>query len=78
MTSMFRALEARRRNARNATKTHMVKSINKDGSVSKMRPTDLNWQMDAFGGENAEAQAEARRAELERLNPGKRFTVVKL
>ncbi|MGD9749440.1 MAG: hypothetical protein AB7W59_00430 [Acidimicrobiia bacterium] len=74
----FTALNACRANERNAAKTHMVKSVNKDGSVSKMAPTELTWKLDAFGGEGAEAKAEARKAELERLNPGRRFVVVAL
>ena len=51
----------------------MVKSLNKDGSVSRMAPTASNWQLDAFA---TEAEAEARREQLEGMNPGRRFTVV--
>jgi hypothetical protein len=72
-TTAFRALTARRAAETNATKTHMAKSVNKDGTVSRMAPTGSDWQLNAFT--TAEA-AETRRAELERLNPGKRYIVV--
>jgi hypothetical protein len=51
----------------------MVKSLNKDGSVSRMAPTASNWKLDAFA---TEAEAEARREQLEGMNPGRRFTIV--
>lgn len=76
--SDFYALQARRQAESNARKTHMVKNVNKDGSVSKMAPTTSCWQLNAFGGSDAQAKAEARKAELERLNPGSRFTIVTL
>jgi len=53
----------------------MVKSVNKDGSISRMTPTRAEWQCDAFV---TLEDAEARRAKLEEMNPGSRFTVVAL
>jgi hypothetical protein len=53
----------------------MVKAVNKDGSISRMAPTRNDWKYDAFA--TAE-EAEKRRAQLEELNPGRRFVVVAL
>jgi hypothetical protein len=53
----------------------MVKSVNKDGSISRMAPTRNAWKYDAFA--TAE-DAERRRAQLEAMNPGSRFAVVAL
>lgn len=53
----------------------MVKSVNKDGSISRMAPTRNDWQQDAFA---TAWQAEVRRAQLESMNPGRRFAVVAL
>lgn len=58
-----------------ATVRFMVKSVNKDGSISRMAPTPSTWRLNAFADE---AAAEARRAELEAMNPGRRFAVVAL
>lgn len=74
-TTAFRAYTSMRANQAKATKRFLVKSVNKDGSISRMAPTQTAWQLNAF--EEADA-AEARRAELERLNPGSRFAVVPL
>ncbi|GEL75619.1 hypothetical protein [Myxococcus virescens] len=74
-TTAFRAYTTMRANQAIATKRFIVKSVNKDGSNSRMAPTQAAWQLNTF--EEAEA-AEARRAELERLNPGSRFAVVPL
>jgi len=71
----FSAYTSARVNRAKATKRFMVKSVNKDGSLSRMAPTRNAWQHDAF--EDADA-AEARLVELERLNPGSRFAVVQL
>ena len=51
----------------------MVKRVNKDGSISRMKPTRDDWRYDAFV--TAE-EAEKRRAALEAMNPGSRFAVV--
>lgn len=51
----------------------MVKAVNKDGSISRMAPTRLDWRNNAFA--TAE-EAEVRRAQLEAMNPGRRFAVV--
>jgi hypothetical protein len=53
----------------------MVKSVNKDGSISRMAPTRNAWKYDAFA--TAE-DAERRRAQLEAMNPGHRYVVVAL
>jgi hypothetical protein len=74
-TTAFRALEAARANRAHAAKRFMVKSVNKDGSISRMAPTRRDWQRDAFA--TAE-EAEQRRIQLEAMNPGRRFAVVPL
>ena len=72
-TTAFRAYRAASRTRSNEGKSFMVKALNKDGSVSRMAPTASNWQLDAFA---TEAEAEARREQLEGMNPGRRFTIV--
>ena len=74
-TTAFRAYATARRERSNEGKSFMMKSLNKDGSVSKMAPTASNWQLDAFV--SAE-DAERRRTQLEAMNPGRRFEVVTL
>jgi hypothetical protein len=74
-TTAFRVYANARRNRAKATKHFMVKSVNKDGSISRMAPTRTSWQLDAFA--TAE-EAEVRRAKLEEMNPGHRFAVVEL
>ena len=69
--SDFYALAARRRNASRAKATHAVKSVNKDGSISKARVHDMDLCRD-------EVQAQARKTYLESLNPGRTFIVVEL
>ncbi len=58
-----------------ATARFMVKSVNKDGSISRMKPTRGDWRYDAFA---TIEEAEKRRAALEAMNPGLRFAVVPL
>ncbi len=58
-----------------ATARVIVKSINKDGSISRMALTPSAWRLNAFADE---AAACARRAELEAMNPGHRYAVVAL
>ena len=58
-----------------ATARFMVKSVNKDGSISRMKPTRDTWLRDAFA---TVEDAEKRRVQLEAMNPGSRFTVVAL
>jgi len=58
-----------------ATARFMVKSVNKDGSISRMAPARNDWKYDAFA--TAE-DAERRRAQLEAMNPGSRYAVVAL
>jgi hypothetical protein len=72
-TTAFRAFATARANRANAVKRFLVKSVNKDGSISRMALTKSAWQLDAFV--TAE-EAERRRSELEAMNPGSRFAVV--
>lgn len=58
-----------------ATARFMVKSVNKDGSISRMAPTRNDRKYAAFA--TAE-DAEKRRAQLEAMNPGSRYAVVAL
>ena len=58
-----------------ATARFIVKSVNKDGSISRAKPTRDTWLREAFV--TAE-EAEKRRADIEAMNPGSRFTVVAL
>jgi hypothetical protein len=58
-----------------ATARFMVKSVNKDGSLSRMALTRSDWQLNAFVDESA---AEARRVQLEAMNPGHRYVLVAL
>ena len=78
-TTAFRAYaDARAKRATEqaaATARFMVKSVNKDGSISRMAPTRSDWKYDAFA--TAE-DAEKRRAQLEAMNPGSRYAVVAL
>jgi len=59
--------------ARDAAARFMVKSVNKDGSISRMALTRSDWQLNAFVDEST---AEARRVQLEAMNPGSRYAVV--
>jgi hypothetical protein len=74
-TTAFRAFEAARANRANDAKNLMVKSVNKDGSISRIAPTKRSWQLDAFTTMDG---AEARRAQLAEMNPGQRFAIVEL
>ncbi len=78
-TTAFRAYaDARAKSATEqaaATARFMVKSVNQDGSISRMAPTRNAWKYDAFA--TAE-DAERRRAQLEAMNPGSRYAVVAL
>lgn len=78
-TTAFRAYAAARTNRSveqtAATARFMVKSVNKDGSISRMAPTPSTWRLNALVDE---AAAEARRAQLEAMNPGRRYAVVAL
>lgn len=69
----FRALAAGRADRRNASMRFLVKSVNKDGSVSRAAFTADDWRFNAFADE---AAAEGRARALEALNPGRRFAVV--
>lgn len=74
-TTAFHALRNRHLNDSRAQYRFMVRSLNKDGSLSRMALTNSDWQMNAF---RTEAEAQARIAELEGLNPGRRFAVAPL
>jgi hypothetical protein len=58
-----------------ATACVMVKSVNEDGSISRVKPTRDTWLREAFV--TAE-ETEKRRADIEAMNPGSRVTVVAL
>ena len=59
-TTAFRAFEAARANRANDAKNFMVKSVNKDGSISRIAPTKISWQLDAFPAAHANEVAEPR------------------
>lgn len=74
-TAAFRAIQARRHNEMKESKKFMVRPLNKDGSISKAKPSKTAWQMDAF---DTMEKAEAHKAHLENLNPGYKFTIIPL
>ena len=78
-TTAFRAYANARAKRSNeqaaATARFMVKSVNRDGSISRMKPTRDTWLRDTFATAD---DAEKRRAYLEALNPCHRFAVVAL
>jgi len=74
-TAAFRALQAKHWTDMVSTKTLLVKRLNKDGSVSRARFTSAEYRLNAFTAEQT-AEANARRLELERLNPGTLYCVV--
>lgn len=69
----FKIINANRQDRARAEFNFKVVSLNKDGSPSKSRFTDTDWQFNAF---KDEATAEKRARQLETLNPGKKFTVI--
>jgi hypothetical protein len=74
-TTAFRAYTARRSNEsieRAKSLGFLVRSLNKDGSVSKFTPSANEWRLNAFADQDA---AEARRVQLEKMNPGSRYVV---
>ena len=74
-TTAFRAYTARRKNE-SAEKAKslgfLVRSLNKDGSVSKAPLTEASLRYNTFADRDA---AEARRVQLEKMNPGSRYVV---
>lgn len=70
MVSVFNALASNRRKASRSAKAWAVRSLNKDGSVSKARVTDLCLA-------STMVEAETILARLRSLNPGKSFVVTK-
>jgi len=74
-TTAFRAFQAARASRAADAKSFMVKPVNKNGEISRMAPTAADWQLNAFATAD---EAEARRAQLEQLNPGRRYAVVPL
>ncbi len=70
--SLFNAVQEKRQNASNATKNYMVRSLTKDGQVSKARLTQADWQ---FNSATTMEEAETRKADLEALNPGRKFVI---
>lgn len=73
--SAFRTISSLRQDSSRAKKKFMVRSLNKDGSVSKMAKTANDWKLNAF--ESMEG-AEQRRDALHKMNPGQSFTIVAL
>lgn len=67
-TTAFKALTAKRAREYADRNTFFVRALKKDGSVSQARvdPTNMCSTREA---------ADARRAEMERLNPGSRYVV---
>lgn len=72
-TTAFRAYSAARARKSFDEKEYLVRSLNKDGSISKMVLSHNERRLNAF--ECAEA-AERRREQLEKMNPGSRYIVV--
>jgi hypothetical protein len=75
-TTAFKAFAAKRRNEsieQAKSLGFLVRRLNKDGSVSKSTPSANEWKLDAFADQDA---AEARRVQLEKMNPGSRYVVV--
>ena len=68
-TTAFRMLTENRRRERLAARKFVVRRINRDGSVSKMRPHDLDCLATA-------EEAEKRIVALKEMNPGSEYTVV--
>ena len=71
-TTAFNILHTNRRNRRRAQVHFVAVSLKKDGTPRKVMPCDLD------GGFATREQAEAKRIDLEKLNPGRRFAVVEL
>ncbi len=72
-TTAFTALNARRAGERNAKMKFLVKKLNKDGSVSRSAFTEQDWRFNAF---ESVHDADARRIQLEDMNPGSTYIVV--
>lgn len=72
-TTAFSALARRREERSREGLRFLVRSLNKDGTPSRAPLTDADWRLNAFATEDG---AEARRLQLEALNPGRRFAVV--
>ena len=71
----FDHLNARRRNLTNATKTLAVVRVKKDGKPSKFMRDAQSFRFNAFTADEAD-KAEARRVELEKLNPGNTYVII--
>jgi len=71
----FSALNSGRKAQSRARYNFVVKSVNKDGSISRAQLTDSDWQLNAFV---TEAEAQKRAEQLESMNPGRRFAVCPL
>ena len=69
-TTAFNILHTNRRNRRRAQVRFVAVSLKKDGTPRKVMPCDLD---DGFA---TREEAEAKAAQMEKLNPGRRFAVV--
>jgi hypothetical protein len=56
-----------------AGKRFMVRALTKAGTVTRLATTASDWQLNAF---SEMGPARERQAELEKLNPGKKFVIV--
>jgi hypothetical protein len=73
MIGIFHNYARNRRQAAQARKQFVVVRVKKDGQPSKVQPMDMQ-----FNATVTRAQAKARQAVLEQLNPGKTFTILAL
>lgn len=73
MTGIFTDLAQNRRETKAAAHTFVVVSLTKQGTPARVDASDLQWNATA-----TLAQAQVRKAEMERLNPGKTFRILPL
>jgi hypothetical protein len=73
MTSILHELHQNRVEARNAQRSFVVVSLKKDGTPRKPDWSDLQ-----FSARRTREEAETRKSELERRNPGTSFAIVRL
>jgi len=72
-TTAFAAYSASRARKSFDAKKYLVRRLNRDGSVSKMPLSHNERRYDAF---ECADEAERRRVDLEKMNPGSRYIVV--
>jgi len=71
MNTVARELSAGRAAAKKAAKSFAVRSLTKAGTVSKVADSPMNLT-------DTLEQAEARKAMMEKMNPGRSFVIVKI